>query len=137
MQNNTRSNHINLTRASHIGVPDTTQEVECIPCAQPTLDRRVAEEASALFAALADPTRLSILKLLLDNHGEACVCDITSNFHLGQPTISHHLKILRNAQLVSTCKRGKWVFYALEKTHVEQTKQLLTALLILPSALQE
>lgn len=137
MQKNTPSNPLDLAETSQIEVLNTAQEADCLARPLSTLDRQLAEKASALFAALADPTRLSILKLLLDNHGEACVCDIASNFHLGQPTISHHLKILRDAQLVCTNKRGKWVFYTLEKTHLEQIKQFFTALFILPGSSQE
>ncbi|MGH2509196.1 MAG: ArsR/SmtB family transcription factor [Ktedonobacteraceae bacterium] len=129
--------HTDLTNELLTDVPGMSNEAVCIPHPQSTLDYQLAKEASALFAALADPTRLAILKLLLDNHGEACVCDITSNFHLGQPTISHHLKILRTAQLVNTNKRGKWVFYVLEKTHLEQAKQLFATLLTSPNASQE
>ncbi len=137
MQEETHCRHVDLTDESQLDAQGMDQEECCAPRTQSTLDRQLAEEASTLFAALADPTRLAILKLLLDNHGEVCVCDITSNFHLGQPTISHHLKILRNVNLVSASKRGKWVFYSLEKTHLEQTKRLFTTLLTPPSSLRE
>ncbi len=63
------------------------------------------------FKALGDDTRLKILMMLSD--GEKCACDIQENFQLKQPTISHHMKILQQAELVLVEKRGKWMFYAL------------------------
>jgi ArsR family transcriptional regulator len=61
--------------------------------------------------ALADPTRLRMLDLLTEQPQALCVCDITSQFHLRQPTISHHLRILREAGLISGEKRGVWSYY--------------------------
>lgn len=73
-------------------------------------------EAAALadqLKALADPTRLAMLGLLARHGGEVCVCNIVEHFNLGQPTISHHLAVLREAGLVSAEKRGVWVHYSL------------------------
>jgi ArsR family transcriptional regulator len=68
-----------------------------------------------LLAALADNTRLAIVQLLASQDEPVCVCDITSQFDLGQPTISHHLRILREAGLVQGDKRGLWVYYSLNR----------------------
>lgn len=62
--------------------------------------------------ALADPTRLRMLDLLAQQARPLCVCDITSQFDLHQPTISHHLRILREAQLIAGERRGVWSYYA-------------------------
>ncbi len=62
--------------------------------------------------ALADPTRLRMLDLLAQQAQPMCVCDITAQFDLHQPTISHHLRILREAQLIHGARRGVWSYYA-------------------------
>jgi len=64
------------------------------------------------FKALADPTRLEILRLLAAQRGPTCVCDVVAHFGLSQPTISHHLRVLREAGLLRTSKQGIWSFYA-------------------------
>jgi ArsR family transcriptional regulator len=66
------------------------------------------------FRALADPTRLEILRLVAAQAGPICVCDVVERFDLAQPTISHHLKVLREAGLLRTSKVGIWSFYALD-----------------------
>lgn len=72
-----------------------------------------ARELAAAFRALGDPTRLQIVSLLLGAGGQGlCVCDIVSNFPLGQPTISHHLKILKDTGLLCARKKGLWVYYS-------------------------
>ena len=71
-----------------------------------------AVELARMFRTLGDPVRLRILSIVA-NHagGEACVCDISSTFDLTQPTISHHLKVLREAGLLDSERRGTWVYY--------------------------
>ncbi len=68
----------------------------------------------ATFKALSEPTRLEIFRLISAQSGPVCVCDIVDHFDLSQPTISHHLKILREASLLSMTKTGVWAFYAPE-----------------------
>jgi ArsR family transcriptional regulator len=68
---------------------------------------------AVLFKALADPHRLAILATLARAEGEVCVCDFTSGLPLNQPTVSHHLRILREAGLVTSERRGTWVYYRL------------------------
>jgi ArsR family transcriptional regulator len=65
----------------------------------------------AAFKALADPTRIEILRLVGAQRVPVCVCDIVYRFDLAQPTISHHLKVLREARLLRTSKIGIWAFY--------------------------
>jgi ArsR family transcriptional regulator len=73
-----------------------------------------AVELAAAFKALGDPVRLRLLSLIAAHEGgEACVCDLTGAFALSQPTISHHLKVLRQAGLVSSERRATWVYYRL------------------------
>jgi ArsR family transcriptional regulator, arsenate/arsenite/antimonite-responsive transcriptional repressor len=70
------------------------------------------ESLAARFKALADPTRVAIVNRLA-GCDECCVCDLTAAFDLSQPTISHHLKVLRDAGLVEASKRGTWAYYRL------------------------
>ncbi|HEY1975775.1 MAG TPA: metalloregulator ArsR/SmtB family transcription factor [Candidatus Baltobacteraceae bacterium] len=83
-------------------------------CCQPA---RVAGEAfeseSRLFKAVADPYRLRMLATLARASAEVCVCDFTDALPLNQPTVSHHLRILREAGLVTCERRGTWVYYEL------------------------
>jgi len=74
--------------------------------------RDVSAEA-ALFKALGDPARVTILATLARNDHDVCVCDFTSGLGLNQSTVSHHLKLLKEAGLVTSERRGTWVFYAL------------------------
>jgi ArsR family transcriptional regulator, arsenate/arsenite/antimonite-responsive transcriptional repressor len=71
-----------------------------------------AGELAPLFKAVADPVRLRLLSLIACHEGgEACVCDLTGVFDLTAPTISHHLKVLREAGLIGSQRRGTWVYY--------------------------
>jgi ArsR family transcriptional regulator len=78
------------------------------------LPARDQERLVAAFKALADPTRIEILRLVGAQSGPVCVCDIVDRFDLAQPTISHHLKVLREAGLLRTSKIGIWAFYELD-----------------------
>ncbi len=69
-------------------------------------------ELAARFKALADPTRVAIVNRLASTD-ECCVCDLTGAFELSQPTISHHLRLLREAGLVEASRRGTWAYYRL------------------------
>lgn len=73
-----------------------------------------AEEAAQwapLFKALGDPVRLRLLSLIAASGSEPCVCDLTETFELTGPTISHHLRVLREAGLVDCQRRGTWIHY--------------------------
>lgn len=98
-------------------------------CCTPALSLRLspgeANELAAMFKALGHPVRLQIVELLSRYAGQVCVCDIESQFDLSQPTISHHLKILREAGLVDAEQRGLWVYYFLHTSAVERLRSLL------------
>ena len=70
-------------------------------------------DSAALFKAIADPYRLTMLATLASADDEVCVCDFTDALPLNQPTVSHHLRILREAQLIACERRGTWVYYRL------------------------
>ena len=78
----------------------------------PPLERAAAEDLAERFKALADPTRVAIVNSLAAAE-EVCVCNLTATFDLSQPTISHHLKLLREAGLVESTRRGTWAYYRL------------------------
>jgi ArsR family transcriptional regulator, arsenate/arsenite/antimonite-responsive transcriptional repressor len=76
------------------------------------LDRATAEQLARLLKAVADPARLQLLALIKgSSSGEACVCDLTDPLGLSQPTVSHHLKVLAQAGLVTREQRGTWAYY--------------------------
>ncbi|MBK3638602.1 helix-turn-helix transcriptional regulator [Streptomyces sp. MBT97] len=84
----------------------------CAPMVREPLGEDAAAELSRMFKALSDPIRLRLLSLIASHEGgEACVCDLTGPFDVSQPTISHHLKVLREAGLVGSERRGTWVYY--------------------------
>ncbi len=90
----------------------------CGPVQAPSLSIERAEEYAGWFKALADPTRVRILNLLARNPEPVCVCDIVDHFDLGQPTISHHLKILRETCFVGTERRGTFIYYSINRNCV-------------------
>ncbi len=92
----------------------------------PALPREAAEEIAALFKALADPTRVAIVNRLAAAE-EVCVCDLTAAFDLSQPTVSHHLKVLRDAGLVEADRRGTWSYYRLVSEAIERVRDVLAA----------
>jgi ArsR family transcriptional regulator len=83
----------------------------CCPPAEVVSDS--FEQEAALFKALADPHRLRMLATLARASEEVCVCDFTDALPLNQPTVSHHLRLLREAELVTCERRGTWVYYQL------------------------
>jgi len=84
----------------------------CSPLIREPLTQDWAGELAGMFKALGDPVRLRLLSLIASHAGgEACVCELTSAFDLTQPTISHHLKVLRESGLLDCERRGTWVYY--------------------------
>src|SRR4051794_8829957 len=84
----------------------------CSPLAREPLTPEAASELAGLLKAIADPTRLRLLSLIQAHEdGEACVCDLTEPVGLSQPTVSHHLRVLLEAGLVTKTKRATWAFY--------------------------
>jgi ArsR family transcriptional regulator, arsenate/arsenite/antimonite-responsive transcriptional repressor len=84
----------------------------CDGLASAPLDDERAVELAKLFKALGDPVRLRLLSMIASRtDGEVCVCEMTPAFDLSQPTISHHLKLLRQAGLIDCERRGTWVYY--------------------------
>ncbi len=82
---------------------------------------------AALFKAVADPYRLTMLATLAEAADEVCVCDFTDALPLEQPTVSHHLRILREAELVTCERRGTWVYYQLAADARKRLNSALTS----------
>jgi ArsR family transcriptional regulator len=89
------------------------QQGYCGAIASPTLSDEQAQQYAEWFKVLADSTRLRILNLLAQNTEPLCVCDIVDCFNLGQPTISHHLKILRDSCFVKTERHANFIYYSI------------------------
>lgn len=82
------------------------------PLTAEPLDMAAAMDMAAKFKALSDPVRLRLLSSVASHAGgEACVCDISAGVEVSQPTVSHHLKVLRDAGLLISERRGSWVYY--------------------------
>jgi len=98
------------------------------PLAREPLSEAAAGELAVKLKALSDPVRLRLLSVVASHTGgEACVCDLSVGIDLSQPTISHHLKVLRTAGLLESERRGSWVYYRVVPDALRQLSQLLDA----------
>ncbi|SMF13544.1 ArsR family transcriptional regulator [Cellulosimicrobium cellulans J34] len=93
----------------------------CGPAVTQAVDPDTARDLARAFKALADPTRVQLLAIVASQSGgEACVCDLTEPVGLSQPTVSHHLKILVDAGLLTREQRGRWAYYSLVPSALTQ-----------------
>lgn len=98
----------------------------CSPLVREPLTPGQAVELARVFKALGDPVRLRLASLIASHDGgEACVCDLTDAFDLSGPTISHHLKVLREAGLITGERRGTWVYYRIEPDALRRLSAVL------------
>jgi ArsR family transcriptional regulator len=98
------------------------------PLVREPISDTVATGLAQVFKVLADPVRLRLVSLIgAHQGGEACVCELTTAFSLTQPTISHHLKVLREAGIIDSQRRGTWVYYWLVPAALERMAALLSA----------
>ena len=108
--------------------PAPTTGVRCSPLVREPLTEQQSDTLASGFKALGDPVRLRLLSLIASHEGgEACVCDISGSFDLSQPTISHHLKVLREAGLLDCERRGTWVYYWVIPAALQQLSSVLAA----------
>jgi ArsR family transcriptional regulator, arsenate/arsenite/antimonite-responsive transcriptional repressor len=91
----------------------------------PPIDSRAARDLAEIFKALADPTRVAIVSRLASGE-QCCVCDLTDAFELSQPTVSHHLRILREAGLVEAERRGTFAYYWLLPEAIDRLRGIFT-----------
>ncbi|WP_432093570.1 ArsR/SmtB family transcription factor [Streptomyces sp. bgisy100] len=95
------------------------------------MDEGRADDLAKVFKALGDPVRLRLLSMIASREGgEICVCELTPAFGLSQSTISHHLKLLKQAGLIASERRGTWVYYRL----LPERTDMLAAVLARPGA---
>jgi len=98
----------------------------CAPLSREPLGQVQAEDLARSLKALADPARLRLISIIAASEGqEACVCDLTEPLNVGQPTVSHHLKVLTDAGFVTRSKRGTWAYYALVPGALDSVARLL------------
>ena len=101
-------------------------KAQCCTCTRPVRGQKApgaTPELARAFKALGDETRLGMM-LLIAGRDELCVCEIEPHFDLSQPTVSHHLKQLKDAGLVSAERRGTWVYYRAERAILHKLRQL-------------
>ncbi len=112
---------VTLARTGHVTTSPRREPRACCGDAAAVMEeveRAPLAQQHTLLVALADPTRLKMVHLL-SRTGELCVCDFTAVFDLGQPTVSHHLKVLREAGIVSSRKAGQWVYYSVNRPAIK------------------
>lgn len=98
----------------------------CSPVTGQALSAGEAAELAQAFKAIGDPVRLRLLSLIAAHEGgEACVCELTGAFELSGPTISHHLRVLREAGLIDGERRGTWVYYRVRPDALRRLSDLL------------
>ena len=121
-----------VRRLRDVSVPELSEE----PVSESSAKRNATDAATvslaAAFKAVGHPVRLKILDLLSLQSGPMCVCHIESNFVLSQPTISHHLRLLRRAELVLSERRGTWVYYSVNREGVTALKSFLKSITLVP-----
>ena len=98
----------------------------CPPLAREPLSADQAVELARVFKAMGDPVRLRLLSLIASHDGgEACVCDLSEVFELTGPTISHHLRVLREAGLITGERRGTWIYYRVQPDALRLASEVL------------
>ena|SRR5437870_10966497 len=98
----------------------------CEPLVEPETSVAEAERLAATAKALADPIRLRIVDVLRQHPGKTCVCELIPLFDVSQPTVSHHLKVLRDAGIVGVERRGLWAYYYVIPEAIEELESWLS-----------
>ncbi|WP_396652561.1 ArsR/SmtB family transcription factor [Microbacterium sp. Se5.02b] len=112
-----------------MSLPTTIESTSCcVPPITPSMTVADAERVARVFKALGDPTRVRLLSLIAAGAGgEACICDLTEPVGLSQGTVSHHMKLLADAGLVTREQRGKWAYFALNSDAMDAAADSLRA----------
>jgi ArsR family transcriptional regulator len=109
------------------GEAGTGAEACSIPLVGEPVSEATAASLAQVFKALGDPVRIRLVSLIgAHQGGEVCVCDLTAAFDLTQPTISHHLKVLRAAGIIDSERRGTWVYYRLVPAALDRVAGVLS-----------
>ena len=100
----------------------------CSPLTRDAMTQAQADDLAKSLKAIADPARLRLISIIAASEGqEACVCDLTEPLNIGQPTVSHHLKVLTEAGFVTRSKRGTWAYYKLVPGALDSLARLLVS----------
>src|ERR671917_2026239 len=95
-------------------------EACCEPVVYPDVERRQAEQMATIAKALGDPVRVQLVDVLRKHAGKVCVCELVPLFDLSQPTVSHHLKVLRQAGIVDSERQGLWAYYYVRQEALDE-----------------
>jgi ArsR family transcriptional regulator len=98
----------------------------CEPVVYPDIEREHADRMATVAKALGDPIRMQLVDVLRKHAGEVCVCELVPLFELSQPTVSHHLKVLRDAGIVGSERRGLWAYYYVNPEALKELSAWLT-----------
>jgi ArsR family transcriptional regulator len=98
----------------------------CEPLVHPSVSEKQAERVALLAKALGDPIRVQLVDVLRRHAGKVCVCELTPLFNVSQPTVSHHLKVLRDAGLVGVERQGLWAYYYVNPEAVKELSKWLS-----------
>ena len=114
-----------MTRAATLPLVDVAC---CVPLVREPLGAAAAMDLARTLKAIADPARLRLLSMIAAHEGgEACVCDLTEPLGLSQPTVSHHLKVLVDAGLLTRDKRGVWAYFTLVPGALDSLADVLSS----------
>ena len=102
-----------------------TGEPCCEPVVYPDIEREHAERMAEVAKALGDPVRMQLVDVLRKHAGKVCVCELVPLFDLSQPTVSHHLKKLREAGIVGSERKGLWAYYYVKPEAMEELSEWL------------
>ena len=102
-------------------------EACCEPVVRPEVEPERAERMAEVAKALGDPIRLQLVDVLRRHAGKVCVCELTPLFDVGQPTVSHHLKVLRRAGIVDSERQGLWAYYYVRPHALEELERWLSS----------
>lgn len=121
------SKNVNTCEDRAVSLPLTIDSTACcVPRVTSSLTVDDAERAARVFKALGDPTRVRLLSLIAAGEGgEACICDLTEPVGLSQGTVSHHMKLLTEAGLVTREQRGRWAYFALNDSALDAAADAL------------
>ena len=98
----------------------------CEPVVYPDVEREQALRMAEVAKALGDPIRLQLIDVLRKHAGKVCVCELTPLFDVGQPTVSHHLKVLREAGIVDSERQGLWAYYYVKPEALKELSSWLS-----------
>ena len=99
----------------------------CQPVVYPDIEREKAQRMAKVAKALGDPIRLQLVDVLRKHAGKVCVCELQPLFDVGQPTISHHLKVLRGAGIVDSERQGLWAYYYVNPEALKELSSWLSS----------